>query len=389
MPESDTHSKTIFSRGGGQRGSVARFLRYYKLRLFSRNNRLKTALRKLPLYSGAIVGLITVSLLLYEVLWALVDLDVRRDFFEYGISIEELWFDFCLCSTFCLLSLSYSYLLAKILKRFVGNVAIRWSLFSLSILIANIATAALSTSLLDYWFEYVSNDEIRAENFFVFGFVITFTTSSFVFITLGRATIESEQKRREAELCTVKAQLEPHFLMNTIGQLSEMAIANPAATAASLHQLSDLYRYIIDASSNNMTTVDEELMFLHDHVALMQLRFGKSVEVEVGSEVYGTYGWLLPMSLQLLVENAFKHNRKSLEHPVVVRIALDGDYIVVANDLQPLTMPLSTTHKGLENIGCRLSALTDRKLLVKETATQFIVRLPIIKPKLTDESIDH
>lgn len=385
MPESDTHSKTIFRRGDGQRGGVARFLRYYKLRLYTRNAKVRAMLGKILF----IALLIVVSWLLYEVLWCLVDLDVRRDFLEYGIENYELTFDICLCAAFCLLSLSYSYLLSKALKRFVGNITIRWTLFSLSILIANIATAALSTSLLDYWFEYVSNDEIRAENFFVFGFVITFTTSSFVFITLGRATIESEQKRREAELSTFKAQLEPHFLMNTIGQLSEMAAVNPAATAASLHQLSDLYRYIIDASSNNMTTVDEELMFLHDYVALMQLRFGKSVDVEVSSEVYGVYGWLLPMSLQLLVENAFKHNRKSQEHPVVVRITLDGDYIVVANDLQPLTMPLSTTHKGLENIGCRLSALTDRKLLVTETATQFIVRLPIIKPKLIDESIDH
>lgn len=106
-----------------------------------------------------------VSVFLYEVLWVLVDLDVRRDFINNGIPLDELFFDVRLCTVLTLLSLGYSYLIAKIVKRFVKSIPFRWGLFAFFVLVANTATAAASTAVLDWWLEYVSNDEIRAENF--------------------------------------------------------------------------------------------------------------------------------------------------------------------------------------------------------------------------------
>lgn len=133
-----------------------------------------------------------VSVFLYEVLWVLVDLDVRRDFINNGIPLDELFFDVRLCTVLTLLSLGYSYLIAKMVKRFVKSIPFRWGLFAFFVLVANTATAAASTAVLDWWLEYVSNDEIRAENFFVFGIVVSFTTSTFVFVTLGRAAFIAE-----------------------------------------------------------------------------------------------------------------------------------------------------------------------------------------------------
>lgn len=128
-------------------------------------------------------------------------------------------------------------------------------------LVANTATAAASTAVLDWWLEYVSNDEIRAENFFVFGIVVSFTTSTFVFVTLGRAAFIAESRRRAAEINILKAQIKPHFLMNTIDMLSALARTEPEAAANGLGRMAMIYRYILDSSSQEMATIEDELDF--------------------------------------------------------------------------------------------------------------------------------
>ena len=113
------------------------------------------------------------------------------------------------------------------------------------------------------------------------------------------------------------------------------------------------------------------------------------LKVEWDDELDCANGWILPMSLQLLVENAIKHNRKSENHPVVVRIHKDADEIVVENNRQPLGSPVKSTKKGLENLRRRLAVVTDRPLVVTSTDEVFAVRIPIVKPQLKDERIDY
>lgn len=330
-----------------------------------------------------------VSVFLYEVLWVLVDLDVRRDFINNGIPLDELFFDVRLCTVLTLLSLGYSYLIAKMVKRFVKSIPFRWGIFAFFVLVANTATAAASTAVLDWWLEYVSNDEIRAENFFVFGIVVSFTTSTFVFVTLGRAAFIAESRRRAAEINILKAQIKPHFLMNTIDMLSALARTEPEAAANGLGRMAMIYRYILDSSSQEMATIEDELDFLNNYIDLIDKRAGGSVQLQIGQSVEDSDGWLLPMSLQMLVENALKHNSRSVGNPLRVTIERVGDEIVVSNNLQPLECQPWKSGIGLDNLRTRLSSVTEKRMTVEKTAAMFIVRIPILKPRFTDESIDY
>lgn len=113
------------------------------------------------------------------------------------------------------------------------------------------------------------------------------------------------------------------------------------------------------------------------------------MQLQIGQSVEDSDGWLLPMSLQMLVENALKHNSRSVGNPLRVTIERVGDEIVVSNNLQPLECQPRKSGIGLDNLRTRLSSVTEKRMTVEKTAAMFIVRIPILKPRFTDESIDY
>lgn len=306
---------------------------------------------KLAKNIGLILLLIIVTLLIYEVSWCLVDVDVRKFVLGGGLEFKDIAFDFHICGSFTLLALLYSYLIVKLLRRFVKSTSLRWVLLSLSVLVANVAISVASTGILNWWLDYISNDEDRAENFFVFGLIVTFTTTSFTYFIAGKEIFDAERKRKEAELDTLRAQINPHFMMNTLGLLGKLAHDAPQTASESMQQLANMYRYILDASNKNLVPITDELDFLHDYLSLLQLRYGDgSIRVDCAEELDSVNGWILPMSLQILVENAIKHNSKSHEHPISISIHKEGDTIVVSNNVQPLASEIKSTRMGLENL---------------------------------------
>lgn len=335
---------------------------------------------------GLIVLLSVATLLIYEVSWCLVDVDIRKFVLSGGLEFEDIAFDYHICLAFTLSALAYSYFMVRLLRRFVKRAAVRWALLSLSVLIANIAVSVVSTSILNWWLNYISSDEDRAENFFVFGLIVTFTTTSFIYFMAGKEIIDAERKHKEAEVNTLKAQMNPHFMMNTLGLLGNMT--KEPMVAESMRQLANMYHYIL--STSNLVPLTDELDFLHNYISLIQLRFPDGcIRVDCSDELDSANGWVLSMSLQMLVENAIKHNSKSVEHPIVISIRKDNDEIVVINNRQPLSAEIKSTKMGLENLRQRLASVTKQRMSVTSTDRNFTVRIPIIKPKFTNERIDH
>ncbi len=343
---------------------------------------------KLAKNIGLILLLSIATLLIYEVSWCLVDVDVRKFVLNGGLEFWDIAFDYHICLAFTLSALAYSYLMVWLLRHFVKRAAVRWALLSLSVLIANIAISVVSTGILNWWLDYISSDEDRAENFFVFGLIVTFTTTSFIYFIAGKEIIDAERKHKDAEVSTLKAQMNPHFMMNTLGLLGNMT--NDSLVAESMQRLANMYHYILSTSSNNLVPLTDELDFLHNYISLIRLRFAdNSIRIECSDELDSTNGWFLPMSLQMLAENAIKHNSKSAEHPIVISIYKENDYIVVENNRQPLSSEIKSTKTGLNNLRLRLASVTSQQMSVTSTESDFTVRIPIIKPKFTNERIDH
>ncbi len=145
-----------------------------------------------------------------------------------------------------------------------------------------------------------------------------------------------------------------------------------------LMNLSKVYRYTLSHLDHSMVSLQEELEFLMRYLALLKQRFGEGIQVRIADEVKDCEGSLPPAALQMLIENAIKHNEHTTARPLVIDVTTDGLCISVSNKKQPITTGEST-HVGQHNIAERYRLLTDKKVVIRETADDYCVKIPLIK----------
>ena len=201
-------------------------------------------------------------------------------------------------------------------------------------------------------------------------------------VLLWQASLRREQKLREEKLIfqneTLKTQVNPHFLFNSLNTLSALIVAQPLVAEEFIHRLSAIYRYILENSSKDMVSLSVELAFIRDYFYLHRIRDNGKIQMEVNIGDTGKYK-ILPVSLQILVENAVKHNMATRESPLKILIYIENDHVIVMNNLQKMALQLESTRIGLKNLAQRVSLLTGEVLIIEETATDFIVKIPLIK----------
>ncbi len=177
----------------------------------------------------------------------------------------------------------------------------------------------------------------------------------------------------------LQAQVNPHFLFNSLNTLSSLVYENKEKAASFIRELSDVYRYILENRDREVITVEKELEMLKSYIFLIQLRFEQNltVTVDISSDNYKFL--IAPLTLQMLVENATKHNVISKKKPLNIRIFTDDNFIMVTNNLQIKELKKYSSKMGLKNIKNRYGYLTDRKLEVIEQADEYIVKVPLIR----------
>jgi sensor histidine kinase YesM len=193
--------------------------------------------------------------------------------------------------------------------------------------------------------------------------------------------IESERLRAEMKTYQYDAlrnQINPHFLFNSFSVLSELVYEDQDLAVKFIRQLSDIYRYVLDSKDLELVPLKDEIDFIKKFRFLLQTRFENNLEIDI--QIKETQGELIvPMSLQLLLENAVKHNEISNDFPLKVEIYKKGDSIFVKNKLKKKTNLESSTKTGLQNIIKRYKYLSEKELKVEETSDSFIVNVPILK----------
>lgn len=170
-----------------------------------------------------------------------------------------------------------------------------------------------------------------------------------------------------------------HFLFNCLGMIAEQIDENPDNSKETLDDLLEVEKYMHVNISKPLVRLDEELAFLDKYFNLMQKRF-PSCSLEIAPEVRETDGYVAPLSLQELVENAIKHNTHTASEPLVIAVYMtDEDYITVANRIQPRsgTMPTSSK-RGLELMKSRYNILTDKQMIIKKSNNTFSVSIPLL-----------
>ena len=194
---------------------------------------------------------------------------------------------------------------------------------------------------------------------------------------------ETEALKREnlqTQLDSLKAQINPHFLFNNLSSLSSLIMEDQDNAVKFVNELSNVYRYLLQANENNLATLKNELAFIKDYFQLLKTRFGDGVELLVDIEPRH-YSWLLPpLTLQILIENAVKHNAVFPEMPLRISISTSEENTLrVVNNLQKKNSVIISNKLGLRNIISKYELMNKRKVVVNETADIFEVILPLIK----------
>jgi len=218
--------------------------------------------------------------------------------------------------------------------------------------------------------------------FIILGFVITELVSfllhkwRFNLAELERFKKENAEYRFEL----LQSQLNPHFLFNSLNTLSALVYENQDNAGLFIRKLSDVYRYILDHRDSDLVNLKTELSFADSFILLMKLRFENNLQVNVNIDSATSESYqLAPLSLQMLLENALKHNVVSKKKPLHIDVFLEKDFLVVKNNKQPKLSQEKSHQMGLKNLSNRYEFLTDKEVMIEDTKDEFIVKLPLIQ----------
>jgi two-component system, LytTR family, sensor kinase len=267
----------------------------------------------------------------------------------------------------------------------------RMWLQSLTVLVLFFAIKSVLDPLLHGYVEHEIADTLQHNISMTIGsllvtfLVLTIYVSAGFYHQLQKTMVEKERLLKEnvqSQLESLKNQVNPHFLFNSLNTLSYLIPEDPAKAENFVQKLSKAYRYILEIRERELTTLAEELGFLEAYNCLLSERFGDNLQIKINVPTEAKHLQILPLSLQMLFENAIKHNVVSTQDPLHIEVFVEkGDRLVVKNNLQPKKQELPSTRIGLENIKSRYRLIAKKEVEVIVTQQHFIVVLPLVQPE--------
>ncbi|ROI01355.1 histidine kinase [Chryseobacterium sp. G0240] len=274
-------------------------------------------------------------------------------------------------------------LLIQCILQIVGSILI--------VIIVNFIIESTSESLpdMDSRKEYTLLGQWVATNIIISLIISAFNTVDYLLANWKKTAIEAAQHKLRAskhkqaamaaELQALKLQIDPHFIFNNLSVLSELILEDQQLGYEYSEKFAKVYRYLLVNSRKDIIAVEEELKFLDSYIFLIEKRIGDGVvfKIDIQEEYRSMY--TLPLSLQLLVENAIKHNQTSKSNPLEICVyTLPTGELVVANTFLPLINKPDSSGVGLTNIIARYDILGYTKPVIERTEDKFIVKLPLI-----------
>jgi hypothetical protein len=234
--------------------------------------------------------------------------------------------------------------------------------------------------------DFIINE--KASNY-VFAIIITFIVSiSLYAFHFYRAYQENKLKEQKviagtasAKFETLKNQIDPHFLFNSLNVLSSLIEENPDQAQRFTTSLSKIYRYVLEQKDKELVSIEEELSFAKTYMNLLKMRFENSITFELPS-TFNHEAKVVPLSLQLLLENTIKHNIVSEKKPLHIKIYIENNYLVVENNLQKKEVLQDRKGVGLQNIVNRYGLISERKVLIEQNESCFRVMIPVLTKQI-------
>lgn len=333
------------------------------------------------------------GLLLYLILILLNPFERTYNSWRFYLLVD-FGLEFAFCTAFAAVLFETGIQLTQVLNPvypWEGRIKSRFGLqFFIHIVIVYLILALFFKFKFPAHFEY---DELLFRQTVIVGvifslLVTTVFTAEYFFYKWNDAqlrSIELEQHTTQAQLEALKLQLDPHFLFNNLSIVTALIEDQPATAVSYIGKLSSIYRYILTNRTKNMITIKEELDFIKAYLFLYKIRYGEGIQMDIEDNTEANNLGLPPLTLQLLIENAIKHNTFSTDAPLYIHIYFpDGVLMVVENNktLRPIQEP--STNIGLENIYERYRLMNRQRPAVTNQAESFRVEIPLfaIEPPL-------
>jgi LytS/YehU family sensor histidine kinase len=214
--------------------------------------------------------------------------------------------------------------------------------------------------------------------------VLTIHIGKQFYDALKNSLLETEKYKTEsaiAQLQNLKNQLNPHFLFNNLSVLTSLVYKNQDKAAQFINELAKVYRYVLDSKNAELVSLQQELDFIEHYIYLQKIRFEDSVVFEINIDESMKSAYLLPMCLQMVVENTIQHNETSQANPLRVSIYTTDNTLVIENPIKLRTNVVDSSKTGLKNIELRYSFFTDEKVIINNNEKTFKVILPLIQRK--------
>jgi two-component system, LytTR family, sensor kinase len=211
--------------------------------------------------------------------------------------------------------------------------------------------------------------------------IIAIYESIYFMHELRHSVEETENLKREnlaAQLNALRTQVNPHFLFNNLNTLSSLIPENPNHAVDFVQQLSKVYRHILEVKDEKCILLKDELEVLNAYTFLLKTRFDKNLDVNITIPPEKMQKKIVPLSLQILMENAIKHNIVSAEKPLQINVFAQNGSLVVSNNLQIKNQINESTGIGLDNIRNRYKLISEKAVTVTESDTNFTVSIPLI-----------
>jgi len=252
-------------------------------------------------------------------------------------------------------------------------------------------TVPVSVLLLVGWYHLFANGNVDNDKVFLNTliimvcvlFIVHVYETVFLVKEAESEKIKKEQLERakaEAELEALKNQIDPHFIFNSLNTLSYLIEDDPKRARQFNESLADVYRYILQNKARDLVLLREEMNFLYDYFSLHNIRFDQAVQLKVTVDEKALDEYLIPpISLQILMENAIKHNEFCEEIPLFINIDMRHEMLEVRNELRKKTLRRPSSRIGLQNLGERYKLITGKQMTIAQSDKFFTVHLPILR----------
>ena len=261
----------------------------------------------------------------------------------------------------------------------------------IALVVAMVVYAALAYVLVAVCFAYstmsislarafeIGTMGIKTSVIITFIFAFIFSSISF-YINWQKSRIKA--KELEADLAnyryeSLKKQVNPHFLFNSLNVLADLVHEDADLSEKYIHQLSKIYRYVLESAKLQTVPLKDELKFIEAYAFLLDIRFGKKITFDININPKQGDS-IIPVSLQTLIENAVKHNEVTNQNPLTISISQKDNFIIVENNLQLKKIVVESSGTGLENIQQQYALLSDELISIEQTDDVFRVSLPIL-----------